>query len=48
MMDNPKYGPDVSRYLFESLELNIQYFNLIDFYEKITGKVLITVFWNFR
>ncbi len=42
-IDNSKYGPDVFRYLFESIDLNIKYFNLTDFYEKITGKIPITV-----
>ena len=39
---NPKYSPEVARYLFESIDLKIQYFNLTDFYEKITGKILVT------
>ncbi len=43
-LDDPRYGPEVARYLFESISLKIQYFNLTDFYEKITGKVpLITL-----
>lgn len=41
-VNNPKYSPEVARYLFESIELKIQYFNLTDFYEKITGKIPIT------
>lgn len=40
--NNPKYGPEVARYLFESIALKIKYFNLTDFYEKITGKIPIT------
>ncbi len=42
-VDNPKYSPEISRYLFESINLKIKYFNLTDFYEKITGKVPVTV-----
>lgn len=41
VVNNPKYSPEVARYLFESIDLNINYFNLTDFYEKITGKILI-------
>ncbi|PWB39035.1 MAG: hypothetical protein C3F02_00240 [Parcubacteria group bacterium] len=40
--NNPKYGPEVARYLFESIDLKIKYFNLTDFYEKITGKIPLT------
>ncbi len=40
--NNPKYGPEVARYLFESIDLKIKYFNLTNFYEKITGKIPIT------
>ena len=40
--NNPKYSPDVARYLFESIDLKINYFNLTDFYEKITGKIPVT------
>lgn len=36
---NASYSPEVARYLFENINLKIQYFNLTDFYEKITGKV---------
>lgn len=42
-VNNPKYSPEVARYLFESIDLKIKYFNLTDFYEKITGKIPITV-----
>ncbi|MFA5126619.1 MAG: sugar transferase [Patescibacteria group bacterium] len=38
-INDPKYGPEVARYLFESIVLKIQYYNLVDFYEKITGKI---------
>jgi len=41
-VNNPKYSPEVARYLFESIDLKVQYFNLTNFYEKITGKVPIT------
>ena len=41
-VNNPKYSPEVARYLFESIDLKIKYFNLTDFYEKITGKIPIT------
>lgn len=41
-VSNPRYSPEVARYLFESIELKIQYFNLTDFYEKITGKIPIS------
>ncbi len=40
-INDPKYGPEVARYLFESIVLKIQYYNLVDFYEKITGKILL-------
>ncbi len=40
--NNPKYSPEVARYLFESIDLKINYFNLTDFYEKITGKIPVT------
>ncbi|MBU1203285.1 sugar transferase [Patescibacteria group bacterium] len=39
---NAGYSPEVARYLFENIILKIQYFNLTDFYEKITGKVPVT------
>jgi len=42
-LNNPKYGADVARYLFESIDLKIQYYDLTDFYEKITGKIPVTV-----
>ena len=41
-VNNSSYSPEVARYLFESIDLKIQYFNLTDFYEKITGKIPIT------
>ncbi len=41
LVNNPKYSPDVAKHLFESMDLNVSYFNLTDFYEKITGKILI-------
>jgi len=41
-INDPKYSPEVARYLFENIDLKIQYFNLTDFYEKITGKVPIS------
>jgi len=41
-VSNPRYSPEVARYLFESINLKIQYFNLTDFYEKITGKIPTT------
>jgi len=41
-INNPKYSPEVARYLFENIDLKIQYFNLTDFYEKITGKMPIS------
>lgn len=41
-VNNPKYSPEIARYLFESMDLKIKYFNLTDFYEKITGKIPIT------
>lgn len=42
-VNDPKYSPEVAKYLFESMDLKIQYFNLTDFYEKITGKIPVTV-----
>jgi exopolysaccharide biosynthesis polyprenyl glycosylphosphotransferase len=42
VVNDAKYGPEVARYLFESLDLKINYFSLTDFYEKITGKIPIT------
>jgi len=36
---NPKYSPEVARYLFESIDLKIQFYNLTDFFEKITGRI---------
>jgi len=41
-LNDPKYSPEVARYLFENIDLKIQYFNLTDFYEKITGKIPIS------
>lgn len=41
-ISNLKYGPEVARHLFESIDLKIQYFSLTDFYEKITGKIPVT------
>lgn len=41
-LNDPKYAPEVARYLFENIDLKIEYFNLTDFYEKITGKIPIT------
>ena len=41
-VNNPKYSPEVARYLFETIDLKIQYLNLTDFYEKVTGKILVT------
>ncbi len=42
LVNNPKYSPEVAKHLFESIDLNVSYFNLTDFYEKITGKILIS------
>lgn len=42
-VNNPKYSPEVARYLFEAIELKIQYFNLTDFYEKIAGKIPLSI-----
>lgn len=36
------YSPEIARHLFENIDLKIQYHSLIDFYEKITGKVPIS------
>ena len=36
---NPKYSAQISRYLFDTINLKLQYYNLPEFYEKITGKV---------
>jgi len=41
-INDPKYSPEVARHLFENIDLKIQYFNLTDFYEKITGKMPIS------
>lgn len=41
-VNDPKYSPEVARYLFENIDLKIQYFNLTNFYEKITGKVPVS------
>ena len=41
-INDPKYSPEVARYLFENIDLKIQYFNLTDFYEKITGKIPVS------
>lgn len=41
-INDPKYSPEVARYLFENIDLKIEYFNLADFYEKITGKIPIS------
>ncbi|MBT6691334.1 sugar transferase [Candidatus Parcubacteria bacterium] len=41
-VNDTRYGPEVAKYLFESIDLKIQYFNLTDFYEKLTGKVPVT------
>ena len=41
-VNDPKYSPEVARHLFENIDLKIQYFNLTDFYEKITGKVPVS------
>jgi len=40
--NDARYGPEVAKYLFESMDLKIQYYNLTDFYEKITGKIPVT------
>lgn len=42
VVNDPKYSPEVARYLFESIDLKITYFNLTDFYEKITGKIAVS------
>ncbi len=39
VVQNPKYASEVSRYLFENINLKIQYYNLTNFYEKIIGKI---------
>lgn len=39
VLNDPKYGPEVAKHLFESIELKIQYFNLVSFYEKVLGKM---------
>lgn len=39
VVNNPKYAAEVSRYLFENINLKIQYYNLTNFYEKIIGKI---------
>lgn len=39
VVNNPKYATEVSRYLFENINLKIQYYNLTNFYEKIIGKI---------
>jgi exopolysaccharide biosynthesis polyprenyl glycosylphosphotransferase len=41
-VNDSRYSPEVARYLFESIDLKIQYYNLTDFYEKMTGKVPVT------
>lgn len=41
-VSNQKYSPEVARYLFESIDMKINYFNMTDFYEKITGKIPVT------
>ena len=41
-VNDSRYGPEVGKYLFESIDLKIQYSNLNDFYEKLTGKVPVT------
>ncbi|MCD4760845.1 sugar transferase [bacterium] len=41
-LSNTKYSPEVARYLFDNINLKIQYFNLANFYEKITGKIPTT------
>ncbi len=38
-LNNPNYSPEIARALFDSLDLKIQYYNLTNFYEKITGKI---------
>ena len=38
-LNNPLYGAEVARYLFESIDLKISYYNLTDFYEKVSGKI---------
>ncbi len=39
VVNNPKYASEVARYLFENINLKIQYYNLTNFYEKIIGKI---------
>jgi exopolysaccharide biosynthesis polyprenyl glycosylphosphotransferase len=39
VLNNPKYGPEVAKHLFESIDLKVQYFNLVSFYEKVLGKM---------
>ncbi|MEK7584063.1 MAG: sugar transferase [Patescibacteria group bacterium] len=38
---NPVHTPTISRYLFDTLNLGLHYYNFPDFYENITGKVPI-------
>ena len=40
-LNNPLYGAEVARYLFESIDLKISYYNLTDFYEKVSGRILL-------
>lgn len=39
VVNNPKYATEVARYLFENINLKLQYYNLTNFYEKIIGKI---------
>lgn len=41
-VNDPKYSPEIARYLFESIDLKIRYFNLTSFYEKLIGKIPIS------
>lgn len=38
-VESPTHSPEVTRYLFQTLNLGIKYYNFPNFYEKLTGKI---------
>jgi exopolysaccharide biosynthesis polyprenyl glycosylphosphotransferase len=41
-ISDPRHSAQISKYLFDTIDLKLQYFNFPDFYESLTGKIPTT------
>lgn len=41
-ISDPRHSAQISKYLFDTIDLKLQYFNFPDFYETLTGKIPVT------